>query len=480
MSGSWGPTDPGLWLTRALGHWEAQLMVDWPPGVPGPSRCSINNVTFLRTGASELDLDLWETGLRQIVCREPALRTGVDLAKEPVCWRPARDFSGVFSFTDLREKGCESLEDVWDLVEEEANRPWDYTCDQPLFRSVLLRLVGGYVIMNVYHHAAGDGTTGMIVTRSLLDNYDILRSGGQLEASVNQPLPCIEDLTMKVKDDNVLKTLIANKVDRAKHYKPFTPFHLEEMRSSQAESLPLNLTLIREGSRENLAAMRARCRQEGVSLNSLALAASQLAMAAVQAEHSGQELDTWPGLRGQLIDVPVNMRHRLDPAMANRHAGFLITEITTKCDVLADTGLWVLARDISRQCGAMLEQRQHFVFSEAKIKFETGETRYLAASTALEDVGDVLVSNMMGLPGRLDFPWAEVVSVHCVGSYWAPGFSNYLLLFQSTKHMNYDVCYCKGEKNRAVAEKLLRYFTDIMETSHKLEESYCVRNLLTK
>ena len=40
------------------------------------------------------------------------------------------------------------------------------------------------------------------------------------------------------------------------------------------------------------------------------------------------------------------------------------------------------------------------------------------------------VSNMMGLPGRLDFPWAEVVSVHCVGSYWAPGFSNYLLLFQ--------------------------------------------------
>ena len=45
------------------------------------------------------------------MCREPALRTGVDLAKEPVCWRPARDFSGVFSFTDLREKGCESLEE---------------------------------------------------------------------------------------------------------------------------------------------------------------------------------------------------------------------------------------------------------------------------------------------------------------------------------------------------------------------------------
>ena len=37
---------------------------------------------------------------------------------------------------------------------------------------------------------------------------------------------------------------------------------------------------------------------------------------------------------------------------------------------------------------------------------------------------------MMGLPGPLELPWAEVLSVHCVGSYWAPGFSNYLLLFQ--------------------------------------------------
>ena len=186
------------------------------------------------------------------------------------------------------------MKDVWDLVEEEANKPWEYGSGKPLFRSVLLRLIGGYVIMNIYHHAAGDGTTGMIVTRSLLDNYEILRSGGELEASCNKPLPCIEDLTMNVKDDNVLKTLIANKVDRAKYYLPFTPFDEAEMKTSQAESLPLNLTLIREGSQENLAAMRAKCRQEGVTLNSLALAASQLAMVAVCAEGQVMLVYHWP------------------------------------------------------------------------------------------------------------------------------------------------------------------------------------------
>ena len=248
MSGSWGPSDPSLWLTRALGHWETQLMVDWPPGVPGPSRCTINNVTLLRTGDWEIDLGLWETGLRSIVYREPNLRTDVDLAADPVTWTPARDFSRVFSFQDMRGGGRDKLEDVWDSVQEEANRPWDYGCGRPLFRSSLLRLVGCYVIMNVYHHAAGDGTSGMIVTRSLLDNYDVLRNGGRLEVSVNRPLPSIENLTMGVKEDEILKTLINNKVDRAKTYKPFTPFDLEEMKAGQAETLPLNLTMIREGT----------------------------------------------------------------------------------------------------------------------------------------------------------------------------------------------------------------------------------------
>ena len=35
---TFGPSDPDLWLKRPLGYWEAQLMVNWPPGVPGKQR----------------------------------------------------------------------------------------------------------------------------------------------------------------------------------------------------------------------------------------------------------------------------------------------------------------------------------------------------------------------------------------------------------------------------------------------------------
>ena len=33
---------------------------------------------------------------------------------------------------------------------------------QPLYRHTLVLVVGGAVIMNCYHHAAGDGTSGQL------------------------------------------------------------------------------------------------------------------------------------------------------------------------------------------------------------------------------------------------------------------------------------------------------------------------------
>ena len=133
MTTSYGPSDPSLWLTRPLGHWERQLVVDWPAGVPGPSRCTINNVTLIKTN-QDIDVDKWEAGVRNVVFREPNLRTDVDLKSDPVSWTPATDFSQVFSFRDVRDQGRSSLDDVWSIVEEEANRPWEYGSGKPLFR----------------------------------------------------------------------------------------------------------------------------------------------------------------------------------------------------------------------------------------------------------------------------------------------------------------------------------------------------------
>lgn len=128
-------------------------------------------------------------------------------------------------------------------------------------------------------------------------------------------------------------------------------------------------------------------------MGSLALASSYLAMAAVEAESAAEAGLTYPGSVDQLVDIPVNMRNRLDQPLGNTHCGFLITEVTTKASVTTNTKLWTLARELGGQVREMLEENQHFLFSEAKEQFETQpDTAELASSTETHCVLDVLVT----------------------------------------------------------------------------------------
>ena len=123
-------------------------------------------------------------------------------------------------------------------------------------RHVLLRIAGGYVAINCYHHAAGDGTSGILMINSILSNYDILYNGGSLERKSNKPLPSIEDLTWSVKNDQVLKTLVDSKIERARSYRPRLPFSLEELEENYGAEIPLNKSIIRTGTEDNYQAIR--------------------------------------------------------------------------------------------------------------------------------------------------------------------------------------------------------------------------------
>ena len=68
---------------------------------------------------------------------------------------------------------------------------------------------------------------------------------------------------------------------------------------------------------------------------------------------------TYQGSVDQLVDIPVNMRNRLDQPLGNTNCGFLITEVTTKASVTPSTKLWALARELGVQVREMLEKDQH-------------------------------------------------------------------------------------------------------------------------
>ena len=123
-------------------------------------------------------------------------------------------------------------------------------------RHILLRIEGGYVAINCYHHAAGDGTSGILMINSILSNYDILYNGGSLDRKSNKPLPSIEELTASMKNDQVLKSLLDSKIERAQSYRPRLPFSLQELEENNGAEIPLNKSIFRTGTEENYQAIR--------------------------------------------------------------------------------------------------------------------------------------------------------------------------------------------------------------------------------
>ena len=110
--------------------------------------------------------------------------------------------------------------------------------------------------VNCYHHAAGDGTSGILMINSILSNYDVLYNGGTLDKKSNKPLPSIEELTSSVKNNQVLKSLLYSKTERAQSYRPRLPFSLQELEENNGLEIPLNKSIIRTGSEENYEAIR--------------------------------------------------------------------------------------------------------------------------------------------------------------------------------------------------------------------------------
>lgn len=474
---SCSPTDPSMWLTRPLGYWEKQMIVDWPPVTEGPRRCTCNNLTHITT-KQDINVALFEQAVRATVHNEPHLRADVDLHARPECWVPATDFSELFLFQDVTELGHAGIEDIWSQALELVNKPWDYGSGKPLYRCVLVKFVGGFVVMNCYHHGAGDGTTGMLIMGGIMDHYNTLWAGNKIVLNPHSPKQTVEDLTNTIEEPEVLKAMLEKKIQRAKNYKPYLPFSTDELSKNREAPVPVNITIFREGSPDNYTAIRERCRKEQVTVGSLALASCYLAQAVVHAGYLGQDSSNYTGMTEQLIDIPVNVRRQIQPPIGDQYGGLYITELTTTLDINLSTKLWSLARDIGQQMKEMMAEKQHIIFSRAKELFETGENEAIAAAVAPEGVADMLVSNKRFYPFKMDFEWGEIRAVHSMGSYWTPGFANYLLLLQATKLFTYNLVHCPGDNNTAVANKLLNTFEKIMENSGHVKEDCSLKDIL--
>ena len=165
------------------------------------------------------------------------------------------------------------------------------------------------------------------------------------------------------------------------------------------------------------------------------------------------------------------------------YCGFYVTEVTFKCDVLLETTLWDLARNIQAQLKTIIAQDQHMLFAKVKEEWETGEdTKELAVSSWQEGkISDVIVSNLMYYKYPTDLGWGEIQSLYCAVSVAIPFCSNLELLFQACNgKFTYTLVYCPGEKNEKYANEYIDAFVKIMEKSHLGDITHSLEELLSK
>jgi len=457
-----------MWLNRPLGPWADEL-IRWCDG-----RCTINLVAHITTkNEHTIDVNMFKKAVFTLMYNEPHLRTDADLSVTPALWVPATDFSEAFHYEDLRDSGAKSVSDVWSLVEKETNYTWQFGSGKPLYKCSLVRIHGGYIVNNIYHHGAADGTSGLLMMGEIMKQYKRLEEGLEVEKKPHTPRGPMEDLVktqleLGESKTGVVKELINEKTKRAKEWKPLLPFDMNEHEENKAGDF-INKILFRDGTKDNYKAIRARCKAEGVSVGSIALAASYMAMAEIHAKSSCPDMSQYQGMKEQYMDIPVNIRQRLDDVNGDEYCGFYVTEVTFKCDVTLETKLWDLARNIQGQLKTIIGQDQHLLFAKVKEEWETSEdTKDLAISSWQEGkISDVIVSNLMFYKYPTDLGWGEINSLYCSVSVAIPFCSNLELLFQACNgKFTYTLVYCPGQNNEKSANNYMDAFVNIMENCH--------------
>ena len=412
----------------------------------------------------KINLELFHRAVAATVHNEPHLRTVVLRGTNPPMWAPATDFSQVFKFVELDE--VEDMEGAWDLVEKEVNSCWDYDSSAPLYRCTLMKTKTGYIVMNCYHHSVGDGSAGRYIMDEIMKQYERMMEGKEEEYRVNLVKEVVEDITRMEGHRDVLEEMKKEHRRRIENYKPILNYDVKEIRENEQLTHPLNKTLWREGSEECYKMVRERCKREKVTVGSMAAAAAYLALGAVHIRMKGRE--GIEDMKDQFIDMPVNLRSRVEPKIGDSYVGLYISELAPKITITLESSLWGLSRQVVKQLAEMIEQNQHLLYCQMKeelkneeMKTETYNEKCLSNSCISPN--DIFFSNKKEYLGKREFGWGRIRSIHSAGSYWVPAGAGMVLMIQSTDFFTYNLVHSPGETNAEIANQFLDNFVTIME-----------------
>lgn len=322
----------------------------------------VNFVVVARI-ASLLDEEILRTALDLLSIRHPMLRTRIEIqGDEPVF--VSENVPPIPLRVEVRRS-----DDHWHTEAEkelEHSLPWPIG---PLIRVTLLKSSHVSDVLITFHHAIGDGMSGLYLVR------DLLRLAGQISGGISPDIisfperPPVEDLLPSgahglnglVKTVDLLGKQLKNIIFRHPQKLPIDSNTLLNDRCVRIIHCAL--------SPEETASLVARCRKEDTTVHGALCAAL---LKAVADQIYSMRSDTKPLTIGCMSAV--DLRRFLNPPIGEE-VGLYFSMAITAHSVKKDVKFWNLARDARKAVHQSIEDGEPLVFLSLLDRFLAKEAK---------------------------------------------------------------------------------------------------------
>ena len=358
--------------------------------------------------------------------------------------------------------------DSWKLVaEEELRNHFKLGTQTHLWRATLVKLTKNpqsHVLLFMYEHGIADGMSKVILVNTLLNYYTLLTKGEHL---VVNSLPAHQSVLeyQRLNSSRVIRQedvdlLIQEVTEQNKSWKSSL------LSGLSAQSTPNNETngfLCVDGNSYKLKQMITTARKYQTTVGLILLTSAVWAMAKLDRLHRKKEAKKKFCVD---INMDINERMRVVPALGNEHIQLFISMIPLKLKVDDRDSFWQSAFKIGKQVHKKISISHNYQMV-LEHQEKVGEPYWKA---------DANFSSMGRNPFSSQYDNIEVKKMHHIGSKWSPFFGRFVFLSQSVSSIGYDLVYEQSDHENA--KQIMSMWSSLTEMSGDLNEEYTFAEFL--
>jgi len=363
------------------------------------------------------------------------------------------------------------VDSEWErVVQEECNSGFCFMDDSPLWKIVLVQGEPRDVLLVKFHHCIADASSGYILINDLLTFHcqSIENNDFDEESVISLPdFTCPDELCLPLVDEGCIQTALDNLRERRESWVPVLPFEPNPPPGNQHN------VIFRDGSPLQLQRLQSRCRERGVSVGSVLVAATYFAVAKLT--YDSDEDFSFD------FDMDVNLRDRFPGAPGSDHVGAFIGMMAFNLTVTPTTTFWGLVETARRAIGEGLEEKQHLSYFEVGKRLDAlGSIPGSSKEDTHGHAQDMNFSNV----GKYLFPTTvgsvTVEKIYCVGGGWCPTFGSYIFLIPSVKELNFSLVYEAADFNDKIANDFLDLVVSLTENAPNVSESFVLADYIAE